>query len=547
MGLELLGGPNEPFDLTRAIKAVLEVITSPSESIRRKEMHDSVALYRDDYESVLQEVIGNVFDAQAVRQRLYQLIRLAGHSSFLKRVSDEIARPIYAQPPTRHLYKKGERVPKGRPMPDPSSASDLPRPGPAPGAEEVGKARETFQDLAQSAGWNGAMDTAARLLVGCPPVFIVGRNVASMGPVLDVVTGDVSSVIPHPDRVTVPLAFIYDKVSVTPTGAAVISHVVVDDKRSFEISSSGLPMGPVKEHDLGRLPIVVIMPRGHWGSFWPTRGRDLRSASLAAMFIDVVTMKKHKSQSHLQLAATGEGVSGGTPKNQILDEESILILEGAGVNISTIDLQADPTGLHKTADRIMTTTAANYGLSLDRLNQKSTMEQNSALNERTSEAAGVMVDAERAAFDLLCRLSMANEDASKRLDPEKWRLSVDYRALSMRMEPKAERELWDMDIKAGIRDQLDNVFATNPEITTEAEAWAFLDQKLANRAAWVVRARALNLSADANGEQIGQTPQQNGAMGPEVRDGLKTKDKAAEQAKGPQPPDDKPGETPEEN
>lgn len=522
MGIELLGGPNEKFDLSRAADAAMEVVTSPSERYRRNFMRRRVCLYRDDFEAVLQEQIGIIFESSAVRERLYTLCRLAGYSSYLKRISDEVARPLYATVPTRHIYKVGERVPKRGRTASPE--------------------RETFDKLAKVAGWNEAMDTAARLLVACSPVFIIGRN-TPQGIVFDVATGDTMSAIPHPDRPTRALALAYDKVSITPVGSRVVTTIVVDDTRYFEVSQNGLP-GAVTNHGLGRIPVVEVHARGRWGSYWSTRGQDLEAAALALMVIDAIVLKKHKSQSHIQLAASGD--IAGLPKNQVLDEESIIMFNGQNASIQPIDLQADPSGLLKTKEVIETTVAANYGISRDRLNQKSTAEQNSALNERTAEAAGVMVEAEADAFDLLCRLSMQLEDKSLHLDPEVMRMSVDYRAGSMRMDPMAERELWNEDLSKGRRSPLDDIYALNPEITTDDEAWEEMERNIADRAQWLEHTRAMDAALDATTEEPGQSPQRNGAMGPKVRDGQMTKDEAAEQARsGPPPSADEPDD--EEN
>jgi hypothetical protein len=515
MGIELLGGPNEKFDLSRAANAAMEVVTSPAEKYRRDFMRRRVCLYRDDFESVLQEQIGIIFQSQAVRERLYSLCRLAGYSSYLKRISDEVARPLYASPPTRHVYRVGERVPKRGVKASPE--------------------REAFNTLAKASGWNDAMDTAARLLVACSPVFIVGRVSDSLGLVFDVATGDTMSALPHPDRPTRAVALAYDKVSISPTGSRVVTTVVVDDTRYFEVNQNGVPTSLV-EHKLGRLPIVEVHARGRWGSYWSTRGQDLEAAALALMVIDAIILKKHKSQSHLQLAAVGEGVSSGMPKNQVLDEESILMIEGAGGSIQSIDLQADPSGLLKTKETIESTVAANYGISRDRLNQKSTAEQNAALNERTAEAAGVMVEAEADAFDLLCRLSQRLPDKSLHLDHEVMRMTVDYRAGSMRLDPMAERNLWNEDLSKGRRSPLDDIYALNPEITTDEEAWDEMNRNIADRGVWMEQIRAMNAALDATTQEPGQAAQQNGANGPKVRDGEMTKDEAAEHARKGQPP-----------
>lgn len=496
MGLEILGG--EPRDWARR---VVDLVTSPDETTRRNFMRRRVCLFRGEYQSVIEEQIGLVFEDQAVRERFYRLVGMVGGSSFLTRISNEVARPVYAQPPSRRLRKAGVR-------------------GPKRGAPQTDEQR-TWNELAKLVRLDRVMDLSARLLPACAPAFVFGRQLSDGRPVLDVATGDSVSIIPHPEMPSEPLAYVYDREVSRERGKRTVHYVVVDDKRSFEISTAGSVVH-FAEHDRGRILAMNIRPRDHWGGFWPTKGADLESQALLSMFIDAILVKKHKSQSHIQLAAFGN--VDGMAKEQVLDEESILIVSGDG-QLVPIDLQADPSGLLATKLATETAVASNHGVSRARLNQEKT-EDDAALNERTAEVMTVMGEAEQECFALLKALAKGTKWAV----PEDAELSVDYRALGHRMTPMQELEYWDALERQGLRHPLDSIFALNPEVATDAEGWEEFEDNITGRGAKIKILRALNMTEGADADTPGQDPKANGALGPQVRDGVIDEAEAARRA-----------------
>src|SRR6185295_13991783 len=143
--------------------------------------------YKDDFEGPLTEQIGLIFRDEAVRNQLYHHVRLSGSSSLLKRVADELARPIYAQPPRRVVTIGDKR-------------------------EADPHCQEAYSELADETCLDGCMDLAARYLVACTSVFLVARVLpnmklgADLSPYCEVLTPDVVSVIAHPKAKTVSVA-----------------------------------------------------------------------------------------------------------------------------------------------------------------------------------------------------------------------------------------------------------------------------------------------------------------------------------------------------
>lgn len=499
MGLEILGGQEHDW-----ARAVIASVGSSADLMRRQLARRRICLYRDDFETVLQEQLGLIFRDEAVRLRFYRLARLAGATSFLKRISDEVARPVYATPPTRRIRKRGTK-PETRNR--------------APDGEQ-----QKLNDLATRIGLNAIMDLSARLLVACAPVFLIGRVIEGEGPTLDVATADCVSIIPDPRKRTRALAVAYETAGGTWT--------VVDDQRSFVVNGQGI-IKATETHSLGRLPVVEIHRRGRWGSYWDTQGQDLEVAALQMMFIDSVLLKKHKSQSHIQLAFAGE--SDGIPKQQVLDEESILMVNGQGT-LTPINLEGDPSGLLKTKEVTETSVAAAYGISRARLNQEKDA-SDQPLNERTAEIMTIMGDAEADAFDLLQRLSKAGSPDGAIADDMIF--AADYRAMSHRMDPMEELAYWKELRANGLRSIVDDAFALNPELASEDDAWDEINRNMADEAVYIGQRRALNIDEQASVDEPGQNPKANGAMGPAVRDGKMSRDDAATKSKsGAQPKTD---------
>jgi len=90
------------------VAAVVDVVTSPEEEVRRLNAQVRVKFYYDDYKDLLNRLISEVFRETEVVNRLRPFVQLVGGTSFLKRISDELARPLYARAPMRRVFMPGE-------------------------------------------------------------------------------------------------------------------------------------------------------------------------------------------------------------------------------------------------------------------------------------------------------------------------------------------------------------------------------------------------------------------------------------------------------
>lgn len=492
MGLEQIGKTAEEW-----IKAVTDHTNRPLEILRREKTAERVALYRDAYERSLDRIITQVFTEAQVVDRLRSLAPLVGGTSFIKRVAGDLARPLYARAPLRRL----------------DNATDA--------------AQVTYSEIAREMRLNARMDEIAHLLVAANDVFAFVRFVPDKGLRLDILTGADTWTIPHPEVPTEPLAVVYERCN--RADPRVKERVVWDDKRYFAIDKEGNLVSQVVEHGLGILPIIDIHRTERLADFYDCdSGYDLVSQTRNSLFLDLIVLKKIKSQSHIQLYFSGDTT--GFIKDQVTDEESVLISQGQG-NLGTINLESDPSRIMAVKTANETLVKGNYGLAEER-----TEEGDVGLRERVAELASILVDAEQRICKVVQAVSRESSHAGK--IPDSAVLRVDLGTIHHRVDRKAQLEIRDTERSMGYRSVVDDVLEDNPEFDgDEATALKWIDEKMKQEAVYIARRRALNISEDANSKEPGQSPEANGAMGPAVRDGKISKDDAAKAAKQGEEPD----------
>ncbi|HYF01055.1 MAG TPA: hypothetical protein VEJ18_19180 [Planctomycetota bacterium] len=521
MGLEQIG-LTSPEDVAKAIQ---DLVGSKNEQARRSFALERVQLYRDDYRGILRDVIGQVFNEPAIRLRMEQFIPLVHTSSFLKRVSDELARPLYARQPQRRVMTPQdlEATPVDVPTEEGQGVAPLRFKLP-----EESPAQRAWNALALEMGLTGKMDLVARMLPHQNHMFLYPRYVPARGMSLEVMTPGMVWVKPNPDFPSCALSITYCR-GFDEKGNPV--HLVTcDDKRFVSQDGNGTVLG-VKDHPYGFIPIVEVHRRDAVGAYWDyTSGEDLVSTTKQSLLLELIKVRKLKTQSHIQLAYSGEGDP--PVKDQVSDEETVLMFSGRG-SLQSIDLQSDPTAILAAKEAAETATAASYGISRDRLNQKTNdVGEDVALKERVSELAQVLYKAEADVFRVVKRISVEHENPALRL-PQDAVLIVDLGHLHNRVDRKTQLEVRALEKSQGIRSAVDDVLEDNPEFGGDRRlAMAYLDEKAREQAVVIARQRALNMPADGTAEEPGQDARANGALGPAVRDKKVSRDDAADAAKG---------------
>ena len=455
---------------------------------RRDDALRAVRLYSEDSQDIIEEEIGRLFTNATVRHRMLPFARIASSQALYSRIVDETSRPVYAVPPVRYIYPE--------------------------------RYQERFSALAHSSRLNEKMDLACRLVNATNHCFLYTRYVERLARVvIEVITPDMMSVVSDPDDPTLAIAYIYDK-PVYRNGKCETWHVYWDDTIAFQLDANKqlVPFGPgeppVRIHGLPSMPFVAIHIRERWGHYWnTTRGNALRAATIGCSILTMLSMRLLKAQGFNQVVITGDVHT--FPKDQVTDEESAwLAPEGSGV--TTLNNKSDASHYLALLDSIKNDAAANRGLSRARLNQEgASSSSDTGLMEERADLSKVMRCAEIDQFEVLKMVTRAY--------PEESTIAVDFGEMQHRVDRKTQLEIRDMERKLGLRNVLDDIREDNPEIQTTQEAEAELQRNIEVTSTWVDRMRALNMAKDVQSGDPGRTAEQNGAMGPMVRDG-KAKD-----------------------
>jgi hypothetical protein len=469
-----------------------DLVTSPTERARRIDASKRVRLLLDNKDGILMSLIDRVFDDEQVRAKFKRFIRVAKSQSPFKRVINLISRPVYATPPVRTL--------------DPRAA------------------QEDFETLARECRLNDRLDLATRLANACNHVILFPRYLPSLGRVeIDLLTPAMVSVLPNPESPVTPLAVLYDY-PVSRQGKTVCHQVYLDDVETFVLDDNArLVPGSRTEHGFRRMPLVWGHRTERFGTFWDmTSGDDLVSADEQCSLLVLLAMRLLKSQGFNQKVISGDFSA--MVKDQVIDEENALTA-GDGVSIDTLQTKTGAEHYLEMLEATKRDAAANRGVSMARLNETHKEFEPGLLEER-AESVKMMMRVEEDLFDVLKMISV---DRGLRI-PEDATMTVDFAELEGSYDRKTELEIADTERKAGLRNFLDDVKRKNPEIRTDGEALdEFLRNIEINTKAYQLL-RELNLSSNADAEKVGQTAEQNGAMGPRVREGQQTKDDAAAQA-----------------
>jgi hypothetical protein len=463
---------------------------------RRRSSQHRVDLYYDNGGNVLREKMAPLFQYLADRRRV-RVEAFATFSSALsifRRVVNEIATPVYNPPPLRVVMQ-------------------------ADGAtvDEAGNA--AYFEVCKAARLNQRMDLAVRLMQATNDVILHPKWSTTLGRlVVDIITPATCEVIPHPDDPSVMLGIAYLKEGGT--------WAYWDDREAFEVNKAGAVsfVLPASQHP-GFLPFVEVHARERLSAFWDgDTGNDLVNAQMTVGLLLAQALRLHHTQGHTALAVNGSPKE--FPRDQLLDPEAP-IFAGENNSLSVLHNPADPGAHLRTADVIAMTAAANYGLSRERMNANATQAtDHAAMYERRYETVQVMAEAEGRLFDMIRKVLGAALPVAADA-----RLAVDFMDVSSKGDRETQLKVREQERHMGVRSVLDDVLEDNPELGSDREAARkFADGKLEEEAWYVERRRSLNISGDAGPSNPGQTPEQNGAMGPKVRDGQMSRDEAGKKA-----------------
>jgi len=504
MGLRALG--------LNPIEVCKEAVSAPGETLRRRSAYECRRLYEDDTEGVLENDLHRIIGDRTRRDRLAAFSFLSASINLFKRTVDDTVRPVYAVAPTRRTDPAGVEA----------NVKAL--------YGEIG-VNQKHEELITYA------DAAGACWLGFRYVPRFGSFVA------DVTPSDCLTVFPDPDDPSREGAVMLDVPVTSGAGhraVTVMHRLYMDDEEIFRLDENGA-IRPIRDAD-GKYAARITAANGHpgiipgfmvhrhprAGRYWNnTSGRDRVAAQRSIGFLLASAMRLVKSQGHTQLALNGDSADS-MPKNQVMDQE-LPLLAGEGNTLSVLHNPTDPNHFLKVAEHITLGTGANYGLNRSLLNAMVQTDADMvAILERRKQVTKLAAWVEQKTFAILSKMSAAHDDPAKRI-PEGAKLKVDFAEhLSAKADRKAQLEIWELEVKRGIRSIYDIVRADNPEITSDEEAKEEISRNI-DSYAWLVEAlreRNISLNAEAGGQ--GQSAVENGKLGPGVRDGKITRDEAEE-------------------
>jgi len=410
----------------------------------------------------------------------------------------------------------------------------------------VGADNAAYRLLLDECRINARLSEANRLCNACNEVLI--RPVVRRGRMqLDLATPDMVTAFPTDDDPTVPAMLVVYRIGMTKDGApAVFVDAWTDTQvQRYQseaprevIDSSGLvklrtpiswykrlslvPIGQPVEHGYKDEKGVPVMPwviahrKEPTDSIWDeTSGSGMVTATITVNLVLGLLRRLAKDQGELQLAWNG---SPGQlpPKNQVLDALSILIGEGQW---QVLNLQANPDLYLRQIDARLKAIALEYGIPPDSFagQQANTsyavMMQRAPLMEiRGRQIAETWDDVERQLVRAMAAVAR-KDHPTLRFSSEGFK--VRFSDAPLVGSPMELEQLMDVQIKAGRLSPIDAIQMRRPELTRE-EALAEQERIAEDKRIWMDLLRETNAPADGG---PGQSPEQNGAMGPPARDG----------------------------
>jgi hypothetical protein len=455
------------------LAAMRELINSPEENQRRLRARRRLDLYSGNSDSALREEIYRVFQSPIVRQKIEPFIKLAGSTAVYSRIVNEVTKNTYNPAPTRRV------------TPD--------------------RDAEAWRLMADEVRFDRKLDIGARLTKAAnATIYYPAYSARSGKVVLHVMTPDQLTVKADPDDPTLPLWLAYE------TGG---DYVYWDDAETFRCNANfEIYPHTHKANEDGFIPFEFIhLGERHGGNFWDwSTGADLEAAHLAVALLNALRIRLHKSQGERVLKA--EGNTAGMVSGQVIDAEEVIKVP-EGVTLQTLDLATSPAHYMESISDLISTTAANHGVSRDRINASSSGDvagraSDTALFEQRAEIITVFSEGEQRLFDLMRKVSRYYPDPARRISDEA-RLEVDYREMESRTSKREQIEIWDLKEARGLMSFVDAVKSENPEMRTDAEAIERFERNMELRAKRIEIERKLNTSGEPGNP--GPSPQENGA------------------------------------
>lgn len=447
---------------------------------RREEIAQRVRLYNDDCEEDFEELIRSVFDDQKVQDQRIKLIKVAMEQNVTRRIVDEVA-SLYDKPAVRTLKDAAED--------------------------------KRFHEDEKRLKLHEIMQKKQRMLQLCNDVLIWQFEGANKKSKLRVVTSDCFDAIPHPTDRAVMAGVLIDMfpMGVGIADIASLPHYELwDDKYRYLlnkkgelVTASGAPAAEPIEHGLGRIPGVLLHKQEPGDDILDCcQGRDIVSAHLGCGLLNIMIMRLQKSQGERQPVLKGNlaGVAAG----QRMDGETPVALPPE-TELEMLDSKTDAQHYLDVKKDKLCSVGQRWGLSYEQLTYQETSDSASgkaysARREKLTELRGEQ--RRRAQSDEVEVIELMGYDATG--------VKIDHSEQALPQDAVEEVDLLEKKMPKGLDSPIAYLKRKNPDLDDEG-AMTLLQRNLADWAALIAKVRALNMPANADANNPGKSPQQNGA------------------------------------
>jgi hypothetical protein len=448
--------------------------------VRRERIAQRLRLYRDDGRAEFERIIDRIFTKTDVREQRKAMIDVATELNVTQRITHEVA-SLYDQPAVRELADRAKQ--------------------------------EAFKQLCLNLQIDEVMQEAQRLTFVCNETLLWRTHDAELGDELRVITPDLFDAVPHPRRALKPIGFLIDAAPVyVPEGTlrACLPHYELwDDTYKYLISAEGnlvdaagnTSTEPVK-HGLKRIPGVLLHRRKPSDRLLDDRaGRDIISAHLGAGLLEVMAMRLMKSQGERQPILKGNLAS--MAMGQSMDGEKPLLLPPEVV-AEMLDTQTDPDHYMRKKKEKVTSVGATYGLSYEQMMNTDSAEAQSGKVFQMRRLKLTEIRREQAR-----RWLVHERDTTELLDEDPKGARYDFQEQTIPADATEEMGLLKDRVAFGLDSPVKFLQRKNPDLSKQ-QVLELIDENLQEYQQVIEKVRALNMPSDADANDPGKSPEENG-------------------------------------
>lgn len=453
---------------------------------RREKAAARLALYRDDFKREIELLIEKVYSHKDVRADRERMAQMVGFLNVPKRITDEVA----------SLYD----IPAKRRFADDQQA-------------------ERFTAVERELDLHSVMKEAHRLCFWLNNVLLwhVDRGGGTKR-TLRIVTPDRFDVVPNPTDALDLVAVIIDCapawVPSLLTNTAALPHWEIWDSEVRIVVNGAGRIIEAKPHGQGRIPGVLMSSRLPVDRLLEDRaGEDIYCAARAVLFLNLCTLSLSLDASEQQPWL--RGVLSEMAADQAKTAGRALALP-PGVEIGSLDLVTDPDHLLKVVRHTIASVAQSYGMSYEQFTFQETADTASgkAYTVRRQKLTEMRIAQRQRAL-------VHERDVSDLLGyPDAQ--APDFHEQEVPTDPLEEMDLFDRRCARGLDNPIAYLQRKDTDLSVEDATRRFLANITVT--AWLFTLlRMKNLSLTGTAGAPGQTPEENGAMGPQAKDDANSK------------------------